>query len=653
MDCKLVIKDEVNVAIQGLTPATRRTLVNKYKFEVPGARYSPAVRLGRWDGKVSFVQVNGSTYINLLPDILEILDNEGYNIEVEDLRDYQTKFDMQPVTEQTFAHKNWPRGHPLAGKPVVIRDYQINAVNNFLSEPQSLQEISTGAGKCLIGKTLICVLLDEDSRLHPVLEPFRNAENGYILQIGQLAEFIEAELGTTLLDQQEVNVSMLGLRVPTPSGIAPVQYFIKKENLTTRKITFCSGHSLKCSSRHIVQVNGVDTFVDQLQVGDCIDARQGVANKITSITIGRDQHCYDVSIPAPHLYYDAHGIVHHNTIMTAALSYCVEQHGRSIVIVPNKSLVVQTLADYENLGLDVGVYFGDRKDVGKQHTICTWQSLNIMMKNTKAGTAGITIQEFIEGVVCVIVDEVQSASASGLKELLTGPLARIPIRWGVTGTIPKEPMDQISLLCSLGPVVGQLSAKELQDQGVLSNCHVNIMQIQDKSEYLNYQAELKYLLTDAKRLDKLAAMIKEISATGNTMVLVDRVEAGHGLVEKLPDAVFVHGNTKSTERTAQYKSIDSTDADSVDDKILVCTYGVASTGISITKLHNVVLIEPGKSFVRTIQSIGRGLRKGFDKDHVEIWDITSSCKFAKRHLTARKKFYDDAQYAYTVKKIPL
>ena len=154
MECKLVIKDEVNVSILGLSPATRRTLVNKYKFDVPGARYSPAVRLGRWDGKVSFVQTNGTTYINLLPEILEILDAEGYRIDVDDLRTYCTKFAMEPVTEQTFAHKNWPAGHPQAGTPVMLRDYQIQAVNNFLAEPQSLQEISTGAGKTIMTAAL-------------------------------------------------------------------------------------------------------------------------------------------------------------------------------------------------------------------------------------------------------------------------------------------------------------------------------------------------------------------------------------------------------------------------------------------------------------------------------------------------------------------
>jgi superfamily II DNA or RNA helicase len=64
-----------------------------------------------------------------------------------------------------------------------------------------------------------------------------------------------------------------------------------------------------------------------------------------------------------------------------------------------------------------------------------------------------------------------------------------------------------------------------------------------------------------------------------------------------------------------------------------------------------VLIEPGKSFVRVIQSIGRGIRKAEDKDHVEIYDITSTCKFAKRHLTKRKQFYKDAKYDFIVEKV--
>jgi superfamily II DNA or RNA helicase len=478
----IVIRDEVNIKIEGLDLDVRKKLVNTFKYEIPGARYQPAVRLGRWDGKVAYFQLGGSSYINLLPEILPILEQYDYDIELDDQRDYQTQFEFTQIREDSFAHKVWPKGHPVAGQPVMLRDYQVKIVNDYLSNPQCIQEVATGAGK---------------------------------------------------------------------------------------------------------------------------------------------------------------------TLMTAALSLSVEQCGRTIVIVPNKDLVRQTEADYINLGLDVGVYFGDRKEFGRTHTICTWQSLNVLLKNTQAGTGDITIHDFIEDVVCVIVDEVHMAKADALKTLLSGVMSRIPIRWGLTGTVPKEPYEFKSLLVSLGPVISQLSASELQDRGVLANCHVNIVQLIDHVEYKEYQSELKYLLEESGRLDAMSGLIKTINETGNTLVLVDRVAAGHALVERLGDkAVFVSGATKSKDRQSEYAEV----ADAVD-KIIVATYGVAAVGINIPRIFNLVLVEPGKSFVRVIQSIGRGIRKAEDKDHVQIWDITSTCKFAKRHLTKRKQFYKDASYPFTAEKL--
>jgi superfamily II DNA or RNA helicase len=315
--------------------------------------------------------------------------------------------------------------------------------------------------------------------------------------------------------------------------------------------------------------------------------------------------------------------------------------------VPNKSLVTQTEKDYVNLGLDVGVYFGDRKDYGKTHTICTWQSLNNLLKDSKDGTAKFTIQDFMEDVVCVIVDEVHMAKADALKTLLTGIMARVPIRWGLTGTIPKEKFESQALLVGLGPVVSKLSASELQDRGVLAQCHVNIVQLVDHVEYSNYQSELKYLLEESGRLDTMADLVRRVNETGNTLVLVDRTECGRQLVERLGDgAVFVSGATKAKARQDEYDEV----ADATG-KIIVATYGVAAVGINIPRIFNLVLIEPGKSFVRVIQSIGRGIRKAEDKEHVQIWDVTSTCKFAKRHLTKRKQFYKEANYPFSAEKL--
>ena len=110
--------------------------------------------------------------------------------------------------------------------------------------------------------------------------------------------------------------------------------------------------------------------------------------------------------------------------------------------------------------------------------------------------------------------------------------------------------------------------------------------------------------------------------------------------------MFVSGATNMNERKEEYDEVATS-----TNKIIVATYGVAAVGINIPRIFNLVLIEPGKSFVRVIQSIGRGIRKAEDKDHVQIYDITSSCKFAKRHLTQRKAFYKEANYPFDVEKL--
>ena len=334
------------------------------------------------------------------------------------------------------------------------------------------------------------------------------------------------------------------------------------------------------------------------------------------------------------------------TITTATLSHLCEPYGRSLVIVPNKSLVTQTEEDYRNCGLDVGVYFGDRKELGKTHTICTWQSLNILDKKFKDGSAVLSLAEFLDGVSAIIVDEVHQAKAEVLKNLLTRNLRNAPIRWGLTGTVPKERFEFEAIHASLGPVIGSITAKELQDKGVLSTCHVNIVQLMDVVEHRDYQSELKYLVTNKDRIEYIGKLLNTVKESGNTLILVDRISAGEMLQELIPGSVFVKGDVKLKDRKEAYDDInEGTNA------VVIATYGVAAVGINIPRIFNLVLIEPGKSFVRVIQSIGRGVRKAKDKDFVQIWDLTSTCKFAKRHLTQRKKFYKEAQYPFTVEKV--
>ena len=481
VSCRIVIQDEVNVKVENLPVEYRRKIANKLKFAVPYARYLPKYKLGRWDGKINFFGIGGTGYVNHLDIIVNTLVDSG--VEIAEIKDHRVKHDLsfKQITKNYWSHKTWPKGHIAEGEKIILRDYQVEVVNNFLKNPQALQEVATGAGK---------------------------------------------------------------------------------------------------------------------------------------------------------------------TIITATLSHLCEKYGRTLVIVPNKNLVTQTEEDYVNCGLDVGVYFGDRKELGKTHTICTWQSLNILDKKSKNYEDTLTLAEFLDGVETLIVDQVHQAKAEVLKKLLTQNLKHAPIRWGLTGTVPKEDFEFQAILDSLGPVIGKIRAKELQDKGVLSNCHVNVVQLIDTPIHTNYQEELKYLVTNKDRVKYIGKMIKTIRDSGNTLVLIDRISSGEKLQEQIPDSVFIKGDVKLADRKEQYDEVKE-----ATNKVLIATYGVASVGINIPRIFNLILIEPGKSFVRVIQSIGRGVRKAEDKDFVQIWDITSTCKFAKRHLTQRKKFYKEAQYPFTIEKI--
>ena len=481
LNCKLTIKDEVNIKVEGLRVETRRKIVNKLKFDLPYARHMPAYKLGRWDGTKTYFNIGGSGFLAHLDVILAVIEDEGYDIEVEDLRPHQ-ELKFAAIDENYWADhgKTWPKGHQQVGQPIVLRDYQYEVINKFLENPQALQEVATGAGK---------------------------------------------------------------------------------------------------------------------------------------------------------------------TITTATLSHLCEPYGRTMVIVPNKSLVVQTEEDYRNLGLDVGVYFGDRKELNKTHTICTWQSLNVLDKKSYDNDT-MTLAEFCEGVCAIIVDEVHQAKAEVLTKLLTQNFRNCPIRWGLTGTVPKEQWEFQGILASIGPVINQVSAHDLQEKGVLAQLNINVLQTTDVQVFNSFQDEYSFLVTDDNRLQWIASKITALSATGNTLVLINRIDTGKKLIDLIPEAVFVSGGMKLDDRKEEYDEIKTSDG-----KIILATYGVAAVGINIPRIFNLVLLEPGKSFVRVIQSIGRGIRKAEDKDHVEIWDITSTCKYAKRHLTERKKFYKEAKYPFTITKV--
>ena len=150
ISCRIVIQDEVNVKVENLPVEYRRKIANKLKFQVPYARYLPQYKLGRWDGTISFFGIGGTGYVNHLDIIVNTLVDAG--VEIADIVDKRQKHELtfDAIDENYWGDTTWPEGHQCAGQPIVLRDYQVEVVNNFIKSPQALQEVATGAGKTII-----------------------------------------------------------------------------------------------------------------------------------------------------------------------------------------------------------------------------------------------------------------------------------------------------------------------------------------------------------------------------------------------------------------------------------------------------------------------------------------------------------------------
>ena len=143
----------------------------------------------------------------------------------------------------------------------------------------------------------------------------------------------------------------------------------------------------------------------------------------------------------------------------------------------------------------------------------------------------------------------------------------------------------------------------------------------------------------------MADYITMKSKHGNVFCLTVGVAFGKRLAKRIPNAVFLYGQDLVEERKQVYELFKTR-----DDMIVIANAKIASTGLNIKRIFNLILIDIGKSFITTIQGIGRGLRTASDKDSVHVTDICSDSYHSKRHVRERMSYYKDAKYPF-VKKV--
>lgn len=323
------------------------------------------------------------------------------------------------------------------------------------------------------------------------------------------------------------------------------------------------------------------------------------------------------------------------TSMCAALSLVLYLNNiQTLVIVPSADLVAQTVDDFreklKSYDISVGEYSGGNKDADHPIVVATWQALQ-------------NAPHYMEYFQAVIVDEAHGAKANVIKELINVHGRNITHRYGCTGTFPKPKVDQYSLKISIGKLVCEVTAKWLIENGYLAEIEIDPIETIDEDPDLpDYASERAYLTQFDDRNIAIANYIQEMrDKYGNTMVLVNTQSLAQGrfIADQIEGAVYLDGGSANELRQVNYKEYATR-----DDVIIIASAGIASLGISIDRIFCLILLDTGKSFVKCIQSVGRGMRRKGDKTKIHVADIYSKLKYAKKHYRDRKKYYQEADY---------
>ena len=148
----------------------------------------------------------------------------------------------------------------------------------------------------------------------------------------------------------------------------------------------------------------------------------------------------------------------------------------------------------------------------------------------------------------------------------------------------------------------------------------------------------------AGALQGLAGESKELaigSAIIDTYVGANKAFAQGGMLGFISAAAVIAGGLANVKKIMETNN----------NVICIAMSSIFSTGINIKNIHMIIFAGGGKSFIRTIQSIGRGLRLHKDKEKLAIIDLADDLRYGQRHVEKRKEIYMSEKIPFSITEV--
>ena len=341
------------------------------------------------------------------------------------------------------------------------------------------------------------------------------------------------------------------------------------------------------------------------------------------------------------------------TLIMASLISSAKQFNsnlKCLLIVPDRGLVEQTYNDFVEYGVPFSIskWTGDDKlDLSANVIIANLGILQSKNSNTL----------WLENIDMLVIDEVHKLRKGNEVNKLVNSI-KTHYKFGFTGTLPEDKEDQWNIIGKVGPIIYEKNSFDLRLEQYVSNVTVQMLNIfyqevpkRDKSNFNPtdfYRKELDFIIENKFRNDLLAKLISRVEK--NILILVDFLKHGEILEKTFKEncpgkkIYYIRGDIDIEEREKIKKIMEH------DNNVCVVAISkIFSTGINVKNIHYIVFAGGGKAKIKTVQSIGRGLRLHFNKDKLIIIDVSDQLYYGLQHMNKRIQIYDKEKIEHRAK----
>lgn len=342
----------------------------------------------------------------------------------------------------------------------------------------------------------------------------------------------------------------------------------------------------------------------------------------------------------------------------------------TIFLVHRKDLQTQAIERFQKYNLNVGTIediYTNNVTVTTIQTLMSW-SMDftkhyidnkgekverddewLANKSRKQAGRALEVKKALQIIQQVFIDEAHLVASSVERIGLFGAALQLMpnayMRWGLTATpYMREQLHDWMLEGGTGDVLVKITNRELINLGYLTECVVDMFLTGKQPDVPKTWPECyDYgVVTNRIRNDAIVKCFN--TYPGPTLVLVSKIAHGELLSNRL-GIPFLSGQSSADERRQAIEDM----RDSKLSGIIAST--IFDEGIDIASIGCVILAGGGKSDIKNLQRLGRGLRLSTGKSQLQLVDfMDQSPAILAHHSQLRKKLWEEQGFKINILK---